>query len=224
MNRKRKALFYSLSGPLMRLNGAIYRRFRAPRGGRLRVQLGPGQRNYIPGWLNLDANMFTGKCDVWADLRNPLPFHDSTVEALYSHHVVEHLPDLAGHFREAYRVLCPGGVYRVGGPHGDQAMRKYLEGDYAWFSDFPDARRSLGGRLENFIFCRQEHLTILTPSFLGELLSDAGFSDFATRLPVRETGYPELFAPCLEREGESDFESPHTLVVEARKPVDTGRG
>lgn len=217
MSRRAKALFYACLGPVMKANGAIFRSFRAPRKGPVRVQLGPGQDNYIPGWFNLDANTFTGKCDVWADLRNPLPFHDGTVEALYSHHVVEHLPDLAGHFREALRVLCPGGVYRVGGPHGDEAMRRYVAGDSAWFSDFPDSRRSLGGRLENFIFCRQEHLTILTPSYLEELLANAGFGEIAVCLPAKQTGDPELFAPCLERESESDFEHPHTLIVEARK-------
>jgi predicted SAM-dependent methyltransferase len=218
LSRRAKATFYLCAAPLMTINGQIYRWFRAPRTGNVKVHLGPGQKNYLPGWVNVDANMFTGKCDVWADLRNPLPFPSGSVAAFYSHHVIEHLPDVRKHLAEIYRCLQPGGVYRVAGPNGDAAMAKYVAGDSSWFGDFPDKRRSIGGKLENFVFVRQEHLTILTFSFLEELLQDAGFIDITLRLPVRETGYPELFADCLAKEDENDFDSPHTLVVEAVKP------
>src|SRR5215469_6210601 len=162
LTHKAKARFYTLAGPFLTASGVCYRWLRAPRQGQVRVQLGPGQRNYLEGWINLDANMFTAKCDVWADLRNGLPFHNDTLDAVYSHHVVEHLPDLAGHFREVHRCLKPGGVYRVGGPNGDTAINKFLQNDHDWFSRFPDARESIGGKFENFICCRQEHLTIMT--------------------------------------------------------------
>jgi predicted SAM-dependent methyltransferase len=218
LSRRAKATFYMVAGLLMRFNGLLYRHIRAPHNGPLRVHLGPGQRNYINGWINVDANMFTGKCDVWADLRNPLPFHDQTVEAMYSHHVIEHLPDLEFHFTEVYRCLMPGGIYRVGGPNGDSAIAKFIENDKSSFGDFPDKRESIGGRFENFIFCRKEHLTILTFSFLKELMCNAGFVDICTCLPVKESNAPYLFRACLQKEYESDFDNPHTLIVEGRKP------
>jgi predicted SAM-dependent methyltransferase len=218
LSRKAKAAFYASTGPLMRLNGFLYRHLRAPRTGELRVHLGPGQNNYIENWINIDANMFTGKCDVWADLRNPLPFHDSSIDAMYSHHVIEHLPNLEFHFQEVYRCLKPNGIYRVGGPNGDAAIVKFLERDKSWFGNYPDDRKSIGGRFENFIFCRQEHLTILTFSFLEELMSSAGFSNFRSCLPTKETNAQEIFKECLLMEHESDFDAPHTLIVEAVKP------
>src|SRR5688572_13947064 len=119
LKRAHKQLFYDMCGPLMRFNGWTYRRIRAPRAGVVKVQLGPGQGKYLDGWVNVDANMFTGKCDVWTDLRFALPFRDNTVDIFYSHHVIEHLPDIPGHFREMYRCLKPGGVFRVGGPNGE---------------------------------------------------------------------------------------------------------
>ena len=202
----------------MTINGWLYRHLRAPRNELVKAHLGPGQKKYIDGWINVDANMFTAKCDVWADLRNPLPFHDSTVDAMYSHHMVEHLPDLQFHFSEVYRCLKPGGVYRVGGPSGDSAIRKFMENDKAWFDDYPDSRSSIGGRLENFIFCRHEHLTILTRSYLVEIMSNSGYVSIESCLAAKETGFPALFEECLATEYESDFDCPHTLIVEGEKP------
>jgi predicted SAM-dependent methyltransferase len=218
LSRKAKALFYQLAGPLMKINGLVYRSFRAQKKGELKVHLGPGQKNYINGWINIDANMFSGKCDIWADLRNPLPFHDDTVDACYSHHMIEHLPDLDYHLRDVYRCLKPGGVYRVGGPSGDSAIAKFIEGDKGWFSDFPDKRSSIGGRFENFVFCRGEHLTILTFSMLEEMMIEIGYRDICSCKPAKETKYPALFNECLLKEHESDFNMPHTLIIEARKP------
>lgn len=218
LSRSAKAAFYAAAGPLMKVSGRLYKAFRAPRDATSRVQLGPGQEKYLPGWINVDANMWTARADVWADLRNPLPFRDATVAAMYSHHVIEHLPDLRRHFADVFRCLAPGGVYRVGGPNGDSAIAMFAAGRADWFWDFPDSRRSLGGRLENFIFCRQEHLTILTASYLRELLEDAGFTDIRTCLPIRESGHPELFAECMRTEFESHFDAPHTLILEAEKP------
>jgi predicted SAM-dependent methyltransferase len=219
LSRQAKAAYYATMGPFMWLNAKVYRLARAPMSGTVRVHLGPGQAKYLPGWINIDANMFTGKVDVWADLRNQLPFRDNSVSAVYSHHMIEHLPDLATHFRDVFRCLKPGGVYRVGGPHGENAMRKYLDGDKSWFGDYPDKRRSIGGKLENFIFCRQEHLTILTSSFLEELMIDAGFEEVREQTVMRKTEYPKLFADVLAGEYEGPPEMPHTLMMECRKPL-----
>jgi SAM-dependent methyltransferase len=221
--RQTKALFYVVAAPLMRANGLVYRSLLAPRKGSIKVQLGPGQKNYMPGWINVDANMFTGKCDVWADLRFKLPFRDGTIDVFYSHHTIEHLPDLKFHFHELHRCLKPGGCFRIGGPNGDMAIRKFQEGDASWFIDFPDSRRSLGGRFENFIFCRQEHLTILTYSWLSELASTAGFVDIKRCRPGLETSYPEwIDQTVLAMEPETTPDCPHTLLVEGHKPGASG--
>lgn len=217
--RRAKSTFYTLTEPLMLLNAVRYRMMSSPRTGQGgRVHLGPGKDKYLPLWVNVDANMFTGKCDVWADLRHRLPFRNESLDAIYSHHVIEHLGDLAGHFADVFRCLKPGGVYRVCGPNGDGAIREFVAGNKSWFSDWPDRRESIGGRLDNFILCRGEHVSILTESFLSELATNVGFVKLRRCLPVKETGYSELFSDCLKVEHESDFQTPHTLVMEVEKP------
>ena len=222
ISRATRLAYYALFAVPMRVNGALYRQFRAPRDGIVRVQLGPGRDKYLEGWTNVDANVFTARCDVWADLRNPLPFRDNTVDAFYSHHVIEHLPEysLAAHFQEMFRCLKPGGAIRVGGPHADNAMRKFVEGDLAWFSsDFPDRRSSIGGRLSNFLLCRGEHLGLLTSSYLQEIADSIGFDRFTVCAPVTETHSPKLFDDAvLSQEYESTPDTPHTIIVEAIKP------
>ncbi len=217
LTRAAKAAFYRVAGPAMWVNGHVHKAIRAPRTGDLKLHLGPGRKNYLPGWVNLDANVWSGKADVWADLRNPLPFHDNSALAAYSHHMIEHLPNLSAHFQDVFRTLRSGGVYRVGGPNADTAMREYIAGNTAWFSSWPDDRRSVGGRLENFLMCRGEHLTLLTPSFLRELLEDAGFVEIEDHVPSQTTGAPDLFGDCLAKERAEDAETGRTLILEARK-------
>ncbi|MBW2696646.1 MAG: methyltransferase domain-containing protein [Deltaproteobacteria bacterium] len=221
LSRRAELLFYACASPAMRLNGVLYRHFRRPSPESfVRSHLGPGQRKYLPGWINIDANIFTSKRDVWADLRNPLPFPDDSVDAFYSHHMVEHLPDLAGHFRELYRCLKPGGAFRVTGPNGDMAIRKFIDADASWFGEYPDRRTSVGGRLDNFILCRGEHIAILTESYLKELVVSAGFRDPTFPLVARETSHPELFDEVLETEAEEAGPEafPKTIVAEGVKP------
>ena len=53
---------------------------------------------------------------------------------------------------------------------------------------------------------------------LEEIMTDIGFKEIRSCQPVKDTNYPDLFSECLSKERESDFEMPHTLVIEAQKP------
>jgi Uncharacterized protein conserved in bacteria len=220
LSRQAKAAYFTLLRYPMRINAYRHRKLsRIP--SHCRVQLGPGQSNYLQGWINVDANFISAKIDVWADVSARLPFRSGSVDAFYSHHVIEHLPDasLPFHFSELLRCLKPGGVIRIGGPNGDAAFARFVANDGAWFDDFPDKRSSIGGRLANFILCRGEHLTILTSSYLDELAQAAGFTNIAFKKPCTETGFPSIYDEAvLSREFETTPEAPHTLLMEAVKP------
>lgn len=222
IHRDTRDLYFAVMAVPMRFTAWFYRVFFAPsklNNRCIKVHLGPGQKGYKSGWVNVDANLITAKIDVWSDLRGKLPFRDDSVDVFYSHHVIEHLPDgrLPFHFQEMYRCLKPGGVIRIGGPHGDEAIRNFLDEKYDWFGDFPDKHESMGGRLVNFLLCGGEHFTILTKSYLMELLSASGFHQITFRHPIVDTGYHDLLTDVLAGEWESTPETPHTLMVEAVK-------
>ena len=97
-------------------------------------------------------------------------------------------------------------------------IRKFAENDLDWFSNFPDERRSIGGRFANFILCKGEHLTILTSSYLAELAYGAGFEDICFCNPIHDTKFPSVFdESVLRMEWESTPDFP--LMMEARKPA-----
>ena len=215
-----KSTYYATLSPLMRLNSARHRALpMLAKNAKNLVHLGPGQEKYLHGWINVDANLISSKPDVWADLRFKLPFPGNSVDVIYSHHVIEHLPNLDFHFQEMYRCLTPGGSIRVGGPHGDNAIKAFAEGKISYFGVWPLKRRSIGGRFENLIFCKGEHLTILTKSFLCELAEDAGFQDIKVVRP-RETNYPQNIGENLLALEEEVTEKPiRTVLIEATKPL-----
>jgi ubiquinone/menaquinone biosynthesis C-methylase UbiE len=62
------------------------------------------------------------------DLRRGIPFGDSTVDAVYHSHLLEHMTREAARalLAEALRVLKPGGVQRIVVPDWEALSRRYL--------------------------------------------------------------------------------------------------
>jgi hypothetical protein len=72
--------------------------------------------------------------------------------------------------------------------------------------------------LANFILCRGEHLTLLTPTYLQEIATQAGFGEFVTCKPRTGTCFPDFIDQAvLDMEWETTPDSPHTLIVEGQK-------
>ena len=51
------------------------------------------------------------------------------------------------------------------------------------------------------------------------MLLNTGFVNIRSCVPTKQTFNSNLFDDCLKTEEESDFITPHTLVIEAQKPV-----
>lgn len=91
------------------------------------LNLGCGA-TYHPEWVNLDLKASPPHV-IGHDLKRGIPFPDASFEAVYTSHVLEHIPPshVTGFLSEAVRVLRPGGVLRVVVPDLEAICRIYLE-------------------------------------------------------------------------------------------------
>ena len=180
----------------------------------LHLGCGPHYLSF-PGWINIDGNLFSPK-DLWLDVTIGLPFSDQSIDAIYAHHFLEHLSEkgLRRILKESYRVLKPGGGVRFVTPDLRKAIQAYALSDDRFFSDWPDHRGSLGGKLNNYLLCRDQHRFMFDFEFLREFLREAGFQEF------REVGPGEshLFSPDeVEKIPEENRGNYRSLYVEAWK-------
>jgi predicted SAM-dependent methyltransferase len=184
-------------------------------GGPLLLHLGSGPHP-IKGFVNIDGNPWR-RPDLWLDLTLGLPFPDGSATGAYCCHTLEHFfePDVRQILGDVLRVLRPGGGLRIVTPDMGKAIAAYQRENSAWFSEFPDSRRSIGGRFTNYMLCRDQHRLMFDFSFMREILQDLGFVDIAEFTPhasvLFDTGYLATF----------EYEQPddnHSLFVEAFKP------
>lgn len=97
---------------------------------------------YHPYWTNIDY-VSSWYADVQKNVRHhdlmslaPLPIEASTAHVIYTSHTIEHVSRAAVDvlFREAFRALRPGGVFRVTtGPDAETDFRALQRGDADWF-------------------------------------------------------------------------------------------
>lgn len=88
---------------------------------------------YRLGFLNIEQYRFmkfacTNKIE-YGDVVKGLPLADSSVEVIYSSHMLEHFDqNMANIFlREVYRILQPGGIIRLAVPDINKIVAKYIE-------------------------------------------------------------------------------------------------
>lgn len=80
----------------------------------LRLNIGAGV-TFIPGFVNIDI---ASCADVQIDIgKDQLPFDDNSVDLVFSHHTLEHVPEYLFALGEIYRVLKHGGHLLLGVPY-----------------------------------------------------------------------------------------------------------
>lgn len=89
-----------------------------------------------PWWITIDL----ADADFNVDLRKQqrLPFEDNSRSVCYCAHIVEHLDDdtLAHCFKETYRILKPGGIFRIEAPDCDRLLDAFERRDLKMFQPF----------------------------------------------------------------------------------------
>ncbi len=138
----------------------------------------------------------------YLDVSQRFPFDSNSVSAVYSTHMLEHLPlDIATNcVRESLRVLKPGGIFRVGVPDLDIAIETYDPSDPDPFVlKVFEAQQS---------WQKDRHSWMYNEVSLAAFLRAAGFSE------PRRRGFQEGDCPDLEL---LDNRPNETLFMEAIK-------
>lgn len=103
-----------------------------------------------PYWTNVDVDInwshgtnYDPSKDISHDLmeEGALPIESNSAEIVHSRLSIEHIPDSAAEklFSESYRILKPGGVFRVACPDIDLDIRAVLANDKYFYDWYPTA-------------------------------------------------------------------------------------
>lgn len=103
----------------------------------LRINCGSGQRPFKPPWINVDIQE-RWKPDVLTDWNHMPMFEDGSADIIVAHHTIEHVGcgDAHPFFREAYRILQPGGSLIITVPNLRTLAQRWLTrqlDDYTFF-------------------------------------------------------------------------------------------
>ena len=131
--------------------------------------------NHLEGWVNLDLYRPGRRLELRWDLRRGIPFEASTVDAIFSEHLLEHL-SVASTLRllhESYRVLRPSGTLRIGVPDLERYVNAYL-GDDPLIGLVRSGRPTVGLAFTEPFFLHG-HRSMYDFETLALLLRDAGF-------------------------------------------------
>jgi ubiquinone/menaquinone biosynthesis C-methylase UbiE len=141
-----------------------------------------------------------------------LPFTGSRFDLVTANMVVEHLDEPDIQFREAYRVLKPGGLFIV---HTPNALGYLTIGARLVPARFKDRLvYLLDGRTENDVF--ETHYKANTRKKIGELAQAAGFELTKIKMFVSEAGF--MFVPPL---AVPELVWIRLLMTESLKPLRT---
>ncbi len=173
-----------------------------------KVNLGAGASR-LEGWVNTDANPLR-KPHVWMDVRNPWPFRAHSLAGVATSHFLEHLFDdeLSSVLQNVYRILRPGGFFRISVPSLEKAVEEYV-------ASGRNGAQGLEERGQKFhLICHWHgaHHQVFDFGRLRKLLLLAGFVD------IKKYEFPESgFCTCEEVE-EIDRHPDESLFVECIKP------
>jgi FkbM family methyltransferase len=172
----------------------------------LRLNLGSA-KSHLPGWVNVD--LIGDGADLAWDLARPLPFDESTVDAIFHEHVLEHfeLPVAVALLRESHRLLAPGGVLRIGVPDAGAYLHAYCDPESS-FLDTTRPDRPTPMLAVQEVFFDSGHRSAYDFQTLALLLVASGFHSVERRLFGES-----LLEPCPD----GQHRRQETLYVEARR-------
>lgn len=171
------------------------------------LRLHIGGEHVREGWTIVNVKQVPG-VDVIGSATDLSAFADASADEVYGSHIYEHLSyseELQKALAEAYRVLKPGGVFKVGVPDLAVLCRLFLEPSLTREQQFFIMRMIYGGQTDPWDY----HKGGYSLELLGEFLYAAGFREIRR---VRDFGlFPDTTAMSFNG-------VPISLNVQAVKP------
>jgi predicted SAM-dependent methyltransferase len=195
---------------------------------KLQIGAGPTQTDE---WLTTDILAKLRKKTVYLDATARFPIPDAAMDYVFSEHMIEHIPYLAGRhmLAECMRVLKPGGAIRLATPDlrrmmalmgddADKTMREYVAWSAGKFLE--DGTPNTAIHVLNNQFRNYGHQFLYDEECLRDAMIKAGFVDIR-RYKMGESDDTALrgvekHGANVSNEAMMTFE---TLVLEARKPL-----
>lgn len=150
--------------------------------------------------------IFKKKKILHLDLRYKLPFNSHQFEAVFSEHTIEHLypSEVKNLFKEIYRVLKPGGIFRVIVPDLKKYIDYYNNKNINLGHNFKSGCEAIWNISSNY-----EHKSLWDAEWLILNLKENNFQD------VKEFGYKnsQLIDLVLDKEGRQV----ESIYIEAKK-------
>lgn len=139
------------------------------------LRLHVGGEEVKAGWkiLNIQAKPGVDFIGTATDLSQ---FADNTVDEIYASHIYEHLDytgELFTALNEAFRVIKPGGMFKVGVPDLEALARLILAPNLDVQRRWYVMRMIYGGHIDDFDY----HYVGYTFQIMGQLLHQTGFRD-----------------------------------------------
>lgn len=151
----------------------------------LKLQLGCGH-NILPGWINTDSE--PAPLANYLDFRRPFPFSANLFNAVFCEHTIEHVTkdEGRGMLAEVFRVLKPGGLFRVVTPSLDKMFKMMLDPGAPqsqqylnWFRGYVKNPQATLTDSINLAFYGHGHRYLYTNDELVSALHAAGFRSLA---------------------------------------------
>jgi predicted SAM-dependent methyltransferase len=189
-----------------------------------KLHLGCGD-HCIEGWLNSSLNSRVTSI-LNLDVTQRFPFDDNTFDYVFSEHVIEHIPFVAGRhmLAESFRVLRPGGRVRVTTPNLAFLAKLYSNGHEAleqqyvqWASQSCAAAFADAAFVVNNFVRSWGHQFIYDERVLRFALESAGFGDVKLHL-INSSDDRHLRNLENESRMPPGFLRLESLVLEGRKP------
>ncbi len=181
--------------------------------GPLRLHIGCG-RQRLDGWVNIDLKKWP-EVDRVHDVTRGLPF--SGVQGVFAEHFLEHLEvDAALDFLvAAHRALQPAGRLRLSTPNLDWVWR-HLYSPANGSGDHDLCAKILTAMHANRAFYGWRHRFLWNRPLLQTALIAAGFEEVEW-CRYGESGSRDFAGLERHERFDDDEQTPHVLVVEARK-------